>query len=114
MKTKVLIVSVYLVATALYLFFLTGSYIDDLNVYLKGKTDNLKTAYDKIKETHSVPAKIFFDTSINKEEILSLYSKVKDADSLTQSQIRKDLYNKLIGSYNDITKYNYRQLHFHF
>lgn len=113
LKKIILIIIIYIFTISIYLYFTNKAYNSELNTHLESKTNELSTAYDKVVQTYSVPAKLIFDLKINNTEILSLFSKTKDADSLKLAEIRKKLYGKLIASYKNLKINNYRQFHFH-
>lgn len=114
MKTRFYaITSLYFIATGLFLFLIHDAYNSELNTYLNKKTNDLQIAYDKVVETYSISAKLLFDLEIDNPEIMSLISQTKNADSTGLTIIREELYNKLSHTYRDMSKYNYRQLHFH-
>ena len=109
---KVIISFVYIVTIELFGFLMWRSYNQSVNSLLNSKTDELKIAYSKVVETYSVPANVFFYSSINNPTILSLYSGAHSADSLGKEKIRGELYSLLSNSYSKLTEYNYRQLQF--
>ena len=113
LKKIILIIIIYIFTISIYLYFTNKAYNSELNTHLESKTNELSTAYDKVVQTYSVPARLIFDLKINNTEILALVSKTQNADSLKLAEIRNKLYDKLKASYNDIRANNYRQFHFH-
>lgn len=63
--------------------------------------------------TYTMVSELAFKQIINQEEILKLYSGAHNADSITQANIRNQLYIKLLPVYQQLKSQNIKQLHFH-
>ncbi len=113
MRTKFIIIFIYLTTSVLFLYLIRTAYNNELHTYLNSKTTDLETAYEKIVQAYSVPAGLIFNLEINKPEILSLIAKANKADSLEKADIRKKLYSTLRTSYEEMERHKYRQVHFH-
>ncbi len=106
-------ITVYVFMLFLYLIVLNYFFNQSKSSYLKGKSIELQNTYEKVQETYRVPARIYFNSMINNNNVLQLYSGIYDSDSLEQVVIRDSLYGLLLKSYEEIKLFNYRQLHFH-
>ena len=68
---------------------------------------------NSILATYEFFSKYIFEESVNKEEVLSLMNRANSGNEEEKNIERKKLYEILKNNYRNITRYNFRQLHFH-
>lgn len=99
---------VFEILTALFLYIL---FTDKIN-YFKKNRDRVRVAqFELINRNNSQIAKVVFDTLINREEVLKLIKLANSKES--RERAREKLYRLLKRDYENIKKYQIRQLHFH-
>ncbi len=81
--------------------------------YLNEQTKGLEVKRKAVQNTYSLMVENIFCQTINKTEILELYSHAYSADSLQRKIIRDSLYSILLPVYNYLKMSNVKQLHFH-
>jgi len=112
-RKKIFYLLVLLLSIALSIKINYNIFISDEQQYHKKIIDELKIGYDFILESNRKTAKQFFCNSIEQPEILEIFAKATSGDEKVKNKCRKELYNKLIKSYNRVKSRGVRQLHFH-
>ena len=82
-------------------------------LYLESELKSFSSKMNSILATYEVFSKYIFEESVNKEEVLSLMNRANSGNEEEKNIERKKLYEILKNNYRNITRYNFRQLHFH-
>lgn len=108
---KMLIISLILWSAILWL--ISQSYNNNLEVYLEAELQGLQSKVNTTMKAYEVFSNYLYDEVINQDEVLSIFSKAKDATFEEKVVLRDELYQLLIDKYQGILAYEFRQLHFH-
>jgi len=113
-KIKIILVVITLIIAE----GLTFAYIEyfsnqELKHFFSDHTNNLKIKERAAEKTYILLTKNIFEQTINKPEILELFSKAHLADSLEKKEIRDSLYSLLYPTYNMLQENELKQIHFH-
>ncbi len=73
----------------------------------------MDSSINSIAKTYEEFSAFFFESSINRVEVLDIVEKAGEADNKQKDQLRSELYELLDNEYKLLQKYNFRQLHFH-
>lgn len=96
-------------------FGLYGLFLDKVNSQAKTEEALIHLTYSSAVENHLKLSTLFFNSHINRPEIVKLVADAYQADEVTQNQLRQKLFQKLKKAYIQNTKlFNLKQLHFHF
>jgi len=82
--------------------------------YLAEKTTEAKIKTRAVRDAYTILIETLFKQIIEKPDVLELYSKALNADSITQNEIRDSLYNLLLPTYEQLKVANIRQFIFIF
>ncbi|MGM0379811.1 MAG: GGDEF domain-containing protein [Bacillota bacterium] len=111
-RTKVFIVSIIILI--IFLGFLEyRSYLNLKNNYHKSLINEYRLREEAILDSYQKSSKLLFNTHFNTEEIKNLIYKANYADKLKRDELRTKLSDEYQDIYNEMKKYEFRQLHFH-
>ncbi|MCT4663546.1 MAG: diguanylate cyclase [Tissierellales bacterium] len=96
------------------LYMLYSSYENEKKTYLKAELDSFDSKIEATLKTYELFSNYIFDQSINNQEVLDVFTKASKVEGKDRDILRQKLYDMLVDNYNDMTDYNFRQLHFHF
>lgn len=82
-------------------------------LYLETELESFTSKINSILATYEVFSQYVFEESINSPQVNYLMYQASYGTDEEKSNSRKELYLKLKDNYKSITKYNFRQLHFH-
>lgn len=114
-------INIGFVLMLLFILILILIYFFSFNSY-KQRIEDIKSAAIKgFNNEYSITLSIYsemsdslFSTIINNKEVLDLFYKGITSEKLEQQNLYRNLlYSSLLPMYNEIIKYNFRQLHFH-
>jgi signal transduction histidine kinase len=100
---KELFVVAFIITSIIVYFLLSHSYKINVQNHLETKSEQIYLEYKVIYDSFQTLADIIYKTTINKQEIISLF----------KNRQRKELQKSLENTYEKLRKYNLRQLHFH-
>lgn len=83
------------------------------DLYLETELESFTSKINSILATYEVFSKYIFEETVNKPQINYLMYKASFGNDNEKSKLRQELYLQLKNNYKNITKYNFRQLHFH-
>lgn len=112
-RLRIYIFLLFLIVISILVYIIHNFYISDINAHLENKTKDLNTAYQKVVQTYSIPARAIFDIEINRPDILKIISKANKGSDQEKDKLRSKLYDLLSPAYGNMIKYGYKQLHFH-
>lgn len=112
MNNKLIILVILVWIFMIYMLY--NSYIDEKKTYLNAELDSFNSKIEATLKTYELFSNYIYDQSINEDDILKLFLEAKRASDEKRDILRNEMYQKLIESYEDMIKYNFRQLHFHF
>lgn len=109
--TLVLLLSLIFIIT--YAFLLSYLYESEKNIY-NGFIENLKKEYAITINGYTGTADLVFKNSFATDEVLKIvYNSTLAKNSEEKDLYRQQLYDQLKETYNHLTHYNFRQIHFH-
>lgn len=82
-------------------------------LYIDTEMKNFSSKVNSILATYEVFSKYIFEETISKPQVIELIKRANDSNAYEQIKIREELYNTLDENYENIVKYDFRQLHFH-
>lgn len=82
-------------------------------LYLETELESFTSKINSILATYEVFSQYVFEETINSPQVNYLMYQASYGTDEEKSNSRKELYLKLKDNYKSITKYNFRQLHFH-
>lgn len=99
-----------------YVIMLTAvllNYSNQKSVYLRTESKAFSSKIEATMGTYELFSHFIFTEIVNQPEILSLIQQANTADPEVQKLLRNRLHSMLKKPYEEITTYNFRQLHFH-
>jgi len=84
--------------------------ISDRNNELSEHTSHL---INTIISNYEIAAQIYYDETINNENVIELVAAANHADDLEKKVLREELYDLLKDTYQNANENNFRQFHFH-
>jgi signal transduction histidine kinase len=75
--------------------------------------NRFKSNYESIINGYERSAILFYYQVIESDEILSILRQIPESYGIEKDKLRNDLYTKLSPNYNQLKKFDFRQLHFH-
>jgi len=109
----ILVVIAFFVVEGLSFFYIEKSHKKETKIYLDKQTAELEIELEASLSSYILVSDNYFEQIINKPEVLEIYSKAYEADSLEKKAIRDSLYELLLPSYKLLEANNIKQLHFH-
>ena len=76
-------------------------------------TEMLQISYRAAIHAYKIATDIYLRDTIRQPEVLSLFARAWQSDEAGKAELRRQLYNRLQGSYQNLWQYRLRQLHFH-
>ncbi len=103
----------FLGAQAILLLFLL--YEKDQNEIRHGanQIERLESEYRAVFSSYGYLARLVFDEIINTPVILDMLREAADTDETRRQALRQALYTKLLPTYQNLRKNDFRQFHFH-
>ena len=86
------------------------SYITDIETRY---TKRLHTQLNSVINFYSTTSTIIIDEILHNADIRKILFQINEQDEIKQQKIRMDLLNILQPTYDRLTDYGFRQLHFH-
>lgn len=80
---------------------------------LSTEIDLVSTKTNSILKTYELFSNYIYSKIVNQPAVLSLIDQAGSADEGEKNVLRMELYRLLLEDYNEMEKYNFRQLHFH-
>ena len=113
-KTLRYLVIVFVLFISFSAFFLIQEYNKRVSEIISNEQELIDVTYNTIIDAYKKNADILFATSINIPKILNIFHKASlSPDPITQDRYRKRLYHELSHAYNELKKFDIKQLHFH-
>ncbi|MCH9813270.1 MAG: diguanylate cyclase, partial [Epsilonproteobacteria bacterium] len=81
--------------------------------YLEKTSKKLAHDYTFVLNSFKDKAEIAFHTLINTDNIKSLLKQTFYVDEIEKNRIRRELYDKLLPTYQKLKKFGFQQVHFH-
>ncbi|NLF51468.1 MAG: diguanylate cyclase [Leptolinea sp.] len=114
-KNHVVLIAIVLAMMiwAISLMAIHMSYTNAVSDHIDSEIILMDSSINSITKTYEEFSAFFFESSINRAEVLDILEKVGETDNNQKDQLRSDLYDVLEKEYKLLQKYNFRQLHFH-
>ena len=81
--------------------------------YMAARRDVFQSAFESVLETYGDFSRFIFETEINRGDVQEIMADVAHADESQKSRLRERLHALLSDIYSQISRYSFRQLHFH-
>lgn len=107
------LVALFIIVEATIIYFGNKNLKKSENEMLQRNTKLLESAYKSVKFANKNISSLIFNEIVNKKEVIDIYKNAYKADEKERENIRKALHEKLLPTYQRLTKLNLRQLHFH-
>ena len=111
MKLKFSIIFFFI--TISVFFILNYEKNQKISQYLKNQSKQYNIMYNITYQHFKDKANIIFDTTINNNKVVNIYTKLQTATPKQKRQLREDLYNLLKDKYTILQYTKLQQLHFH-
>jgi len=115
MRKKIIIIAlIAFVLIEILAFVKIESFHDkEVSQYLNLKTEEFKVKQKAVEKTYALMVQYIFNKTINKPEVLQVFSKAYYADSLQRIIIRDSLYSLILSEFDYLKLNNIDQLQFH-
>ncbi len=109
----VIILLIFIIIEILGFLKIKDFHKQEINQLLENKTEELEVKGKAAEKAYALLTKNIFEQTINKPEILQLYSKAYDADAPYKNVLRDSLYEILLPVYEYLKLSNIKQMQFH-
>lgn len=107
------ILLVFVVVAAVGCGLLNLDRIERQQQHYRQHTEMLEISYRAAIHAYKIATDIYLRDTIRQPAVLSLFARAWQSDEAGKAELRRQLYNRLQGSYQDLWQYRLRQLHFH-
>jgi diguanylate cyclase (GGDEF)-like protein len=108
------VISFFMLLESLVFFANYYAKQSEVNNYLNIYSPDFKSHVDVVNKHLTDISRIFYDTEINKENIINIMAKASQTSNKQElAKLRGKLFSQLSTTYKYMHKYNVRQLHFH-
>lgn len=104
---------VFLILETIIIAGFVSYHFQEKQTYTKELTDRLETVVNAVVNIFGLVSQAIFEEVLNKPDIIDLFKYAHTGTIEEQAVIRKKMYEKLQGTYNNLQRKNLRQLHFH-
>ena len=87
--------------------------VDKQQQHYKQHTEMLEISYRAAIYTYQIATEIYLRDTIRQPDVLVLFAGAWKATKQEKARLRRQLYGRLLGSYQELWQYRLRQLHFH-
>jgi len=110
---KSFFITIFIILSLAIFIFFSNKRDTDIKSYLNHQTKDFISKYNALYHHHKEISEIIYLLLIKDKNILKLYKNANTKDIKLQAKIRKELYKYLNEEYNQLKKFNLKQLHFH-
>jgi hypothetical protein len=107
------VVMVVVVLWSMIIWMLFEGFHRSRDIYLTAEQDALQAKVSATLKTYEVFSNYIFEEIVANDEVLSLMHRANHANEEEKVVIREELHDLLAYDYATISRYDFRQLHFH-
>ncbi|WP_461204870.1 sensor domain-containing diguanylate cyclase [Clostridium sp. DL1XJH146] len=115
-KIEIIKISIIVIVVTFILSMLEWVLLNDYNNNVSSYNNEIQEYYEDQYNTviyqYRMLSKAYFDETINNNRVLSIIEEANAADEENRSELREELNDILVGTYNNAVENNFRQLHF--
>lgn len=103
-----------LVVIAISNYYLFRGYSNQKYTYISNQNNQLESQINELLISREKFSGYVFESIIDNDYVKGIVSEAYSSDEATRNRLRKELFDHLQKNYTLSTKYDFRQLHFHF
>ena len=108
-----LLAIIILITWGIVVWLLITSHENNEKAFLEVELRRFKGEVQSTLKTYEVFSNYIYDEISQDEEIIAIMRQANEASDAEKGDLRSRLYHRVITQYNNMKKYEFRQLHFH-
>lgn len=113
MNIKIKFALLYIIFCSILTIFIWMEKEYKINTHLQQESNQIIQNYNSVYNEYKQLSTVIFNMQINTQKVREIFKDAYKGTPKQKENIRKKLYEHLLGTYNSLAEYNIKQLHFH-